>query len=92
MGTSRSDYEQANRYLRDLAERTGAKKFQADSTSNLAYAFGNVAEELRRQYSLGYYPKNRTTDGMARELKVAVDVPQVVIRARKSYQYKPLNR
>src|SRR5437773_1651802 len=56
-GSSREEYEIANRYLRDLSENTGGREYQADSMQNLASAFANVAEELRRQYSIGYYPK-----------------------------------
>ncbi len=84
-GSSRSDYEQANRYLRDLAERTGARQFQADSTSNLAYAFGNIAEELRRQYSLGFYPKRPPQQGQRRQIRVRVNQPNLAVRARDSY-------
>lgn len=85
IGSSRTDYEQANRYLRDLAERTGARQFQADSTSNLAYAFGNVAEELRRQYSLGFYPKRPPQPGQRRQVRVRVNQPNLAVRARDSY-------
>ncbi|HYN26570.1 MAG TPA: VWA domain-containing protein, partial [Pyrinomonadaceae bacterium] len=85
IGSSRSDYEQANRYLRDLAERTGARQFQADSTGNLAYAFSNVAEELRRQYSLGFYPKRPPQPGQRRQVRVRVNQPNLAVRARDSY-------
>lgn len=85
IGSSRTDYEQANRYLRDLAERTGAKQFQADSTSNLAHAFGNVAEELRRQYSLGFYPKRPPQQGQRRQVRVRVNQPNLAVRTRDSY-------
>ncbi|MGI8898718.1 MAG: VWA domain-containing protein [Pyrinomonadaceae bacterium] len=88
IGSSRSDYEQANRYLRDLAERTGAKQFQADSMSNLAYAFGNIAEELRRQYSLGFYPKRPPQQGQRRQIRVRVNQPNLAVRARDSYIFK----
>lgn len=88
VGSSRTDYEQANRYLRDLAERTGARQFQADSTSNLAYAFGNIAEELRRQYSLGFYPKNPPQQGQRRQVRVRVNQPNLAVRARESYIFK----
>ncbi len=86
-GTSRSEYEQANRYLRDLAERTGARQFQADSTSNLAYAFSNIAEELRRQYSLGFYPKRPPQPGQRRQIRVRVNQPNLAVRARDSYVF-----
>ena len=85
VGSSRTDYEQANRYLRDLAERTGARQFQADSTSNLAYAFGNIAEELRRQYSLGFYPKRPPQQGQRRQVRVRVNQPNLAVRTRDSY-------
>ncbi len=85
IGSSRADYEQANRYLRDLAERTGARQFQADSTSNLAYAFSNIAEELRRQYSLGFYPKRPPQQGQRRQVRVRVNQPNLAVRARDSY-------
>lgn len=91
IGSSRTDYEQANRYLRDLAERTGARQFQADSTSNLAYAFSNVAEELRRQYSLGFYPKRPPQLGQRRQVRVRVNQPNLAVRARDSYIFNGPN-
>ena len=88
MGSSRGDYEQANRYLRDLAERTGARQFQADSASNLAYAFGNIAEELRRQYSLGFYPSKPPQPGQRRQVRVRVNQPNLAVRTRNSYIFE----
>lgn len=87
VGASRSDYEVANRYLHDLAERTGARQYQADSTGNLSYAFANVAEELRRQYSLGYYPKRPPQPGQRRQLRVRVNQPNLAVRTRESYVF-----
>ena len=88
-GSSRSDYELASRYLRDLAQRTGARHHQADSTRNLSYAFANIAEELRRQYSLGYYPKRPPQPGERRQVKVRVNQPNLAVRARDSYIFAP---
>ncbi|MGI9165191.1 MAG: VWA domain-containing protein [Pyrinomonadaceae bacterium] len=88
-GSSRGDYELANRYLRDLAQRTGARHHQADSRSNLSYAFANIAEELRRQYSLGYYPKRPPQPGQRRQVKVRVNQPNLAVRARDSYIFAP---
>ena len=39
-----------------LAQETGGREFEADSLTNLSTAFAGIAEELRRQYSIGYYP------------------------------------
>lgn len=84
-GSTRGDYEQANRYLRDLADRTGARQYQADSINNLSYAFRNIAEELRRQYSLGFYPKRPPQQGERRQIRVRVNQPNLAVRARDSY-------
>jgi VWFA-related protein len=86
-GTSRGDYERANRYLRDLAEKTGARQYQADSTSNLSYAFANIAEELRRQYSIGYYPIRPPQPGQRRQVRVRVNQPNLAVRSRDSYVF-----
>ncbi len=88
-GTSRRDYDLANRYLQDLAERTGARRYQADTTHNLALAFSNIAEELRRQYSLGYYPKNPAQAGQRRQIRVRVNQPNLAVRTRDSYVFNP---
>jgi hypothetical protein len=58
----------------------------AQSTqSGLTKAFESIAEELRRQYSIGYYPANPGETGERRQIKVRVNRPKLVIRARDSY-------
>jgi VWFA-related protein len=88
-GTSREDYRTAERYLREMAERTGGRLYRADNLRYLEQAFSDVAEELRRQYSLGYYPQKQTQASERRQLKVRVKRPNLVVRARDSYIYKP---
>ena len=88
-GTSRSEYEFANRYLQQLSEVTGARKYQADSIQNISVAFSNIAEELRRQYSLGYYPKNPAQAGQRRQIRVRVNQPNLAVRTRDTYIFNP---
>jgi VWFA-related protein len=87
VGGSRGDYERADRYLRELAEKTGARQYQADNTNNLSYAFRNIAEELRRQYSLGYYPIRPPQPGERRQVRVRVNQPNLAVRSRDSYVF-----
>ena len=87
-GTSRGEYERGDQYLHDLARVTGARFYNADQ-QNLDLAFRSVAEELRRQYSLGYYPKNSPQPGERRGIKVRVDRPELVVRTRDSYVFQP---
>jgi len=85
-GTTKADYEQANKYLHALADRTGARLYKADDPKQLAQAFSLIAEELRRQYSLGYYPQTPAVAGdERRQIKVRVRKPNLAVRARDSY-------
>ena len=86
-GTSPQEYAVADNYLRELAEKTGARQYNADTTQNLAYAFSNIAEELRRQYSLGYYPKRQAQEGERRQIQVRVNRPNLAVRTRDSYVF-----
>jgi hypothetical protein len=54
-GTTPAEYETGRHYLEDLARISGGRKFEAEN--NLVAAFSGIAEELRRQYSIGYYRK-----------------------------------
>ena len=87
-GSTRGEYERADQYLHDLARVTGARLYNAEQ-QNLDAAFRSVAEELRRQYSLGYYPKNTPQAGERRNIKVRVNRPELVVRTRDSYVFQP---
>lgn len=73
-------------YLQDLASRSGGRFFHAATLGNAVEAFAQVADELRHQYVLGYYPSNRARDGSYRRIRVTVDRPGVKIRARSGYR------
>ena len=84
-GTITPDYKLAGRYLQQLADKTGARLYQANDPKTLAEAFSRIAEELRSQYSLGYYPQTEVKSGERRLIKVRVDQANVAVRARESY-------
>ena len=71
-GTSAEDYRRAHEYLEQLANQTSGRLYRADTTSNLALAFSNIADELRQTYSLGFYPEERKNQ-KRRKLKVRVN-------------------
>ena len=89
VGSSRREYEIANRYLHDLAEKTGGRSYQGDSSQSLATAFAGIADELRRQYTLGYYPKSQAQAGQRRQVRVRVNQPNLAVRTRDSYIFNP---
>jgi Ca-activated chloride channel family protein len=79
----------AQKYLQQLAERTGGRYFKAADMNMIRQSFAEVAEELRRQYVIGYYPKEMAEKGQERKIKVKVNRERIVIRARTSYTYNP---
>ena len=88
-GTGRGDYEIGNQYLMELANNTGGREYHADSLQNMSYAFANVAEELRREYSIGYYPKRPPQPGQRRQIRVRARQPNLAVRSRDSYIFNP---
>ncbi|HEY6122258.1 MAG TPA: VWA domain-containing protein [Pyrinomonadaceae bacterium] len=86
-GASPGDYRRANTYLRALANKTGGRYYNADTPIGISEAFRQVAEELGRQYSLGYYPKAVAKAGQRRQIKVRVNQPDLAVKARDSYVY-----
>lgn len=84
-GTSPDEYKLADQYLHQLADKSGGRLYQANDRTQLSGAFSKIAEELRHQYSLGYYPSTTLQSGERRQIKVRVDQPDVAVRARDSY-------
>lgn len=85
----RQEYEVASKYLTGLATKTGGRHYRADSLEALRESFASIAAELRRQYSLGYYPKQTSQPGQERKIKVKVNREDVVIKAKDSYTSSP---
>ena len=81
-------YTRATRYLRLLTQQSGGRFYYADSPAQLARSFARIAAELRQQYALAYYPTSKGSDSQKREIRVRVAVPNVVVRARKSYIHR----
>lgn len=72
-----------DRRLMELAEQTGGGYFELTRTADLNSTFTRVADELHRQYVLGFSPES--LDGTVHKLDVRSKVPGMKVRARKSY-------
>ena len=71
-----------------LAEETGGRVIEVRNEKKLEEAFDQISEELRSQYTLGYYPTNPTHDGGFRKIKVETTPPGLKVLARRGY-YAP---
>ena len=85
---TKADYDFADQFLHQLADKTGGRLYQANDRTQLSNAFSRIAEELRYQYSLGYYPQTGLETGERRVIRVRVDQPNLAVRARESYTQK----
>ena len=86
-GATVGDYKRAVKYLHALSDATGGRFYSGDSMFGIAQAFSWIAEELGRQYSLGYYPSTAGKNGERRQIKVKVTEADLVVKARDSYIY-----
>jgi len=69
--------------LRELALESGGGYFELVGTNDLGETFARVAEELHRQFLLGFAaPEN---DGRLHRVEVKVHVPGLTVRSRQSY-------
>lgn len=85
-GVSAAEYALGKRYLEELAEVTGGRVFRPEATpGGLTKAFEGIAEELRRQYNIGYIPADEGKRGQRKQIKVRVNRPNLIVRARDSY-------
>jgi Ca-activated chloride channel family protein len=73
--------------LSKLAAESGGGYFELESTNDLGATFARVADELHRQYAMGFSPEK--LDGKTHKLEVRVKRPGMTARARKSYVATP---
>jgi Ca-activated chloride channel homolog len=81
-------YKLSRRELRTLGERTGGRVYPVRSLADLASVYKQLGDELRSQYSIGYYPINKAHDGAWRSIRVQTRAPGATVRARTGYWAK----
>jgi VWFA-related protein len=71
-----------------LAEQTGGRSIVVNNEKDLEKAFDQISEELRTQYTLGFYPENTTRDGKFRRIRIDTTRKDTKVLARRGY-YAP---
>ena len=72
-------------FLQELSEVTSGRFYQSSRT-DLKKTFDFIADELRHQYRLGFYPGELQKDGSVHQLRVKVEEKDVAVRARQQYR------
>ncbi len=81
-------YEMAKDEIKELADRTGGRVYQVSALTDLSSVYKQVADDLRSQYFIGYYPTNDKADGRWRTLRVEVHRKDAAVRSRSGYWAK----
>jgi len=63
------------RLLSEIAAQTGGRALAAAAPADMPSVATRIAVELRNEYVLGYYPRNKTRDGKYRNVEVRVSQP-----------------
>jgi len=78
-------WNEADYILKTLAQDTGGRPFFVADVSQLPAIYGQIADELGNQYSVGYISKNTKHDGAWRKINVRITRPNVVARTKSGY-------
>ena len=71
-----------------MSDETGGRTIEVSSEKRLNEAFDQISEELRSQYTIGYYPSNTAKNGLFRKVRVETPGKDNKILTRKGY-YAP---
>jgi VWFA-related protein len=71
-----------------LASETGGRAIDVHNEKDLLHAFDEISDELRSEYSLGYYPSNSKLDGSYRKIRIEMSNKEDKALTRKGYYAK----
>ena len=76
---------QNQRVLKNFAKKSGGLFIKTPGGASMRKAFENIVKELGTQYTLGYYPSNKTKDGKWRKIHLNTTNQKLKIRTREGY-------
>ena len=84
-GTTNKGFKEAEFVLRQFSQETGGRAFFPSQLSDLAGVYGQIADELSSQYTVGYTSRNPKRDGSWRRIVVRVNRPSLTARTKLGY-------
>jgi VWFA-related protein len=92
----RGELKRAKSALTDIAKATGGAAFFPDSAEETESVCLQIAQEIRQQYTIAYYPTNSVQDGTFRAIRVTPvashGTGELVVRTRAGYYAAGPNR
>ena len=84
-GTTTKGFKEAEFVLRQFAQETGARSFFPSQLADLSGIYGQIADELSSQYTVGYTSRNPKRDGSWRRVVVRANRPNLTSRTKLGY-------
>ena len=78
-------FKEAEFVLRQLSQETGGRSFFPNQAADLNNVYGQIAEELSSQYTVGYTSKNPKRDGAWRRVVVRINRQGTTARTKQGY-------
>lgn len=75
--------------LKKMSEETGGRLFRVDRKNTLQDIYGQLEQEMRAQYAIGYTPTNTTKDGSFRKIDLKLKDKDLKVQVRKGYYAMP---
>jgi VWFA-related protein len=75
--------------LQQISRETGGAYFEISKKTTVKAIYGEIEEELRNQYSIGYTSDRRSADDQFRTIQLRVKRKGLVVRARAGYYPAP---
>ena len=89
---SREEIRQGKKALLALADASGGEAYFPKTVDDVDSICTRIAQDIRSQYMVGYYPSNEARDGAFRAVKVELSgvrgLGKLIIRTRPGY-YAP---
>jgi VWFA-related protein len=84
-GTGTRGFKEAEFVMRQFSQETGARAFFPNQLADLNGVYGQIADELSSQYTVGYTSRNPKRDGSWRRVIVRVNRPNLIARTKQGY-------
>jgi Ca-activated chloride channel homolog len=85
LSSSAKGFKEAEFNLRQFSQETGGRAFFPNQLSDLTNVYGQIADELSSQYTVGYTSRNTKRDGSWRRIVVRVKRPNLTARTKQGY-------
>jgi len=85
LSSSSKGFKEAEFVLRQFSQETGGRSFFPNQAADLTNVYGQIADELSSQYTVGYTSRNAKRDGSWRRVVVRVARPNLTARTKQGY-------